>query len=47
LISVIGKAPETDSSVDTANISFTTDNSFNLAALGVVIILTTLYVTWW
>lgn len=47
LISVTGKAPETDSSVDTANISFTTDNSFNLAALGVVIILTTLYVTWW
>ncbi len=47
VISIAGKAPETDSSVDTANISFATDKAFNLATLGVVIILTALYAAWW
>ena len=37
----------TDSSVDLSQVSFVTSKSFNISALGVVIILTTLYTVWW
>jgi len=36
-----------DSSVDLDDISFDTSRNFNVAAVGVVIILTALYATWW
>lgn len=36
-----------DSSVSLDDISFATSGNFNIAALGVVIILTALYATWW
>ena len=47
LVSVMGKPSTTDSSVKLDKISFATTQSFNIAAVGVVIILTALYTTWW
>ncbi|MBU2918847.1 sodium/sugar symporter [Psychrosphaera sp. F3M07] len=38
---------DVDTSVNTDDINFDTDRSFNLAALGCTIILIVLYVTWW
>ncbi|NQZ21755.1 MAG: sodium/solute symporter [Colwellia sp.] len=49
VISLLTKSSSTtnDSSVSLAEISFSTERSFNIAALGVVIILIGLYTLWW
>lgn len=47
VVSMLGKPNTTDSSVDLDKVSFETTKSFNIAALGVVVILTALYATWW
>ncbi len=49
VISLFTKSSSTnnDTSVSLAEISFTTERSFNIAALGVVIILIGLYTLWW
>lgn len=36
-----------DDSVSLSEVSFSTDKSFNIAAVGVVVILAALYITWW
>ncbi|VAV97635.1 hypothetical protein MNBD_ALPHA02-1369, partial [hydrothermal vent metagenome] len=36
-----------DNAVDLEDIDFSTSRNFNLSALGVVLILTALYATWW
>lgn len=46
-ISIMGKAPQTDSSVSLDEVSFETGKPFNIAAIGVILILTALYATWW
>lgn len=46
-ISIMGKAPQEDSSVSLNEVSFATDKSFNVATVGVILILVALYVTWW
>ena len=47
LISRFEKAPATDASVRIEDINFKTSSSFNIAAVGVIIILCALYITWW
>ena len=47
LVSILGKANTTNSSVSLEQVSFATTKSFNVAAIGVVLILTALYATWW
>jgi len=47
IVSIMGKENEEDSSVDLSQVSFETKSSFNIAALGVVVILIALYATWW
>ncbi|WP_394175129.1 sodium/sugar symporter [Thalassotalea litorea] len=47
LVSMMTKPPQSDESVSLNEISFATDKTFNIAAIGVVIILTALYATWW
>ncbi len=49
VISLLTKSSATnnDTSVNLAEISFTTERSFNISALGVVIILIGLYTLWW
>jgi SSS family solute:Na+ symporter len=44
---MMGKAPEQDSSVSLDEVSFDTDKPFNIAGVGVVVILVALYATWW
>lgn len=46
-VSLAGKSTNSDTSVSLAEVSFNTERSFNIAALGVVIILTFLYTIWW
>ncbi len=46
-VSLLSKDADTNSSVALDKISFTTNKGFNIAALGVVLILTALYATWW
>ncbi|XQW83610.1 sodium/sugar symporter [Thalassotalea piscium] len=46
-VSLMGKSPENDSSVDLSEISFNTERNFNISAIGIVIILVILYGTWW
>ncbi|WP_076408890.1 sodium/sugar symporter [Shewanella sp. UCD-KL12] len=46
-VSLMGNATTSDQSVDLSHISFGTQRSFNVSAFGVVVILNTLYVTWW
>lgn len=46
-VSLAGKPNTEDSSVDLEKVSFDTTKSFNVAAAGVVVILTALYATWW
>ena len=43
----IEKAGEHDNAVQLGDINFTTTSSFNIATVGIVLILTALYVTWW
>jgi len=47
LVSIMGKQSNEDSSVSLDTVSFATAKSFNIAAVGVVVILTALYATWW
>ncbi|WP_394201037.1 sodium/sugar symporter [Shewanella waksmanii] len=47
VVSLLGQPSTQDRSVALAEVSFTTARSFNLSALGVVIIVNLLYVTWW
>jgi len=49
LVSLMTKTSteSTDTSVSLADVSFVTEKSFNVAALGVVIILVMLYTLWW
>jgi SSS family solute:Na+ symporter len=47
LVSIAGTPNTTDSSVSLEEVSFSTNNSFNVASIGVVLILTALYATWW
>ena len=43
----IEKAGEHENAVQLADIDFTTTSSFNIATVGIVLILTALYATWW
>lgn len=47
VVSKLSKATCTDNSVDVESVSFATTSSFNIAALGVTVILCILYATWW
>ncbi len=47
IISIMGKVPQEDSSVSLNKESFETEKSFNVAAVGVILILVALYATWW
>jgi SSS family solute:Na+ symporter len=47
IVSLNDKPSDHDSSVNIDNISFATDKSFNIAALGCVVILVGIYGTWW
>lgn len=47
LVSLATKTENTDNSVSLQQVDFSTDKPFNIAGLGVVIILTALYATWW
>lgn len=46
-VSMLDKPNTADSSVSLDKVSFTTANSFNISAVGIVLILTALYATWW
>ena len=43
----IEKAGEHENAVQLADIDFTTTSSFNIATVGIILILTALYATWW
>ena len=47
VVSIMGKPNTTDSSVSLEKVSFDTASSFNIASLGIIIILIALYATWW
>jgi SSS family solute:Na+ symporter len=47
VVSIMGKPNTTDSSVSLEKVSFDTTSSFNIASLGIIIILIALYATWW
>jgi len=49
IVSLMNRAssPSSDTSVSLNDVSFVTERSFNIAATGVVIILTALYTLWW
>ncbi|MDO6446787.1 sodium/sugar symporter [Colwellia sp. 1_MG-2023] len=47
LVSLKGNTANSDSCVDIKSISFTTEKSFNVAALGITLILIALYAAWW
>jgi SSS family solute:Na+ symporter len=47
VVSIMGKAPQENSSVSLDEVSFDTGKPFNIAAIGVILILTALYATWW
>lgn len=47
LVSLKGQKPQTDCSVDLSQVSFETQRGFNIAALGVTVILIALYTIWW
>ena len=47
LVSLVDKLATINDSVDLSEVSFATDKSFNVAAIGVTIILVALYATWW
>ena len=47
VVSIMGKAPQEDNSVNLNEVSFATGKPFNIAAIGVILILTALYATWW
>ncbi len=46
-VSMMGKQNSTDSSVSLDQVSFVTTKPFNIAVVGVIVILTALYATWW
>lgn len=46
-VSILGKPITTDSSVNLDQVNFSTAQSFNISAIGVVVILAALYATWW
>ncbi|VAV92829.1 Predicted sodium-dependent galactose transporter, partial [hydrothermal vent metagenome] len=47
LVTLMEKSGVQDNAVDLEDIDFSTSRNFNLSALGVVLILTALYATWW
>ena len=47
VVSMLGKPNTANSSVTLEQVNFATTKSFNVAAIGVVLILTALYATWW
>ncbi|GEA01547.1 sodium transporter [Alteromonas sp. KUL17] len=47
ITSLLGKPSVTDTSVDVSTINFKTQRSFNVSALGIMILLVLLYFTWW
>jgi SSS family solute:Na+ symporter len=47
VVSLVSSSKQTDSSVSLSEVSFSTDKSFNMATVGVVIILVALYAAWW
>ena len=47
VFSLMDKATQSNESVDLSEVSFATDKGFNLAALGVTLVLVALYTTWW
>jgi len=47
VVSLMHKGESSDASVSLGEVSFETDKTFNIAALGVVLILVALYATWW
>ncbi|WP_111979371.1 sodium/sugar symporter [Algibacillus agarilyticus] len=46
-VSLLGKPSTNNSSVSLDDVKFNTEPSFNVAAIGCVIVLAVLYVTWW
>lgn len=47
VVSMLGKTQVNNDSVNLDQVSFATTSSFNIAGLGVALILTALYATWW
>ncbi len=47
LVSLLESEPKNDKSVSLEKVSFKTESNFNIAAVGVVIILVGFYTTWW
>lgn len=47
VVSLMSKTASNNESVDLSEVSFDTEKGFNISAVGVVIILTALYATWW
>ena len=47
VVSLAGKGESSNASVSLDEVSFATDKNFNIAALGVILILTALYAAWW
>lgn len=46
-VSYIEQKQESNDCIDVSKVNFSTTNEFNYAALGIILILITLYVTWW
>ena len=47
IVSLIKPDQGQDSSVSLDDVSFDTSRNFNVAAIGIILILTALYATWW
>ncbi|MBS0226452.1 MAG: sodium/sugar symporter [Proteobacteria bacterium] len=47
IVSLLRPAPQDGNRIDVRNIDYRTSRGFNIAALGIVLVLSALYVTWW
>lgn len=47
IVTLAGRGGEQPNAIDLKDMSFSTSTGFNFAAVGVIIILTALYLTWW
>ncbi|MBU2881728.1 sodium/sugar symporter [Psychrosphaera sp. B3R10] len=47
VVSLMTKTTSTNSSVSLDEVSFETDKNFNIAAIGIILVLTGFYATWW
>jgi len=47
VVSLAGKIESSSESVDLKEVNFETASGFNIAAIGVILILVALYATWW